>query len=164
MRSDLTAERLRLMLDYDQQTGVFTWKEKPSKQVIAGAEAGHLQADQGYVVIKIRGVLHKAHRLAWLHVTGRWPAGVIDHRNGNKSDNSFTKLRDTTRAVNQQNQIRAHKNSSTGLLGVARDGDRYSARIRVHGRLRTIGRYSTPELAHAAYMVAKRELHPAVFA
>jgi len=98
--------------------------------------------------------------MAWLYMTGSWPAAEIDHRNGNKSDNRWENLRDVQPVVNQQNKRRAQSNSKTGFLGVMVSGDgRFCARIRVNGRNKHLGSFRSPELAHAAYLMAKRELH-----
>lgn len=156
----ITAEELRAALTYCPVTGAFAWKAKPSKQIAAGADAGHLQKDTGYIVIKLRGRLYRAHRLAWLYVHGAWPNYVIDHINGTKHDNRIANLRDTTRTGNAQNQQRAHSGSQSGVLGVYLNGDKFVARIRTEGRLLRLGEFNSAEAAHSAYVAAKRQLHP----
>lgn len=160
MQTEITANELREVLAYDEQTGFFTWNKKPSKRIDAGSRAGCLQKDTGYMVIKINGRLYKAHRLAWLMANGCWPIGVIDHINGVKSDNCLINIRDTTRAGNSHNQLRAHKRSKTGVLGVYKVGRCFIARIRNKGKLINLGRFDSAEHAHSAYVAAKRELHP----
>lgn len=159
MTSALSQEELRAMLHYDPQTGEFVWLVKPSKKLPSGAIAGGLN-DEGYRVIRIRGLLHKAHRLAWLYVHGEWPAMCIDHINGVRDDNRTANLRCVSQRANMENQRFAHTNSKTGLLGVTQDAGRFTARIRSRGSLRYIGTYATPEEAAAAYIAKKRDLHP----
>jgi hypothetical protein len=160
-KTDLTAERLRELLHYDPDSGVFT-RERNSHQGRwkAGAEAGCPNRD-GYIVLRVNGHLQYAHRLAWLYMHGSWPQLHIDHINGDKSDNRIANLRDVPRCVNLQNMRRATMASQSGLLGAHVRADRgsYSARIYVNGRTRFLGDFKTPEEAHAAYLAAKRERH-----
>jgi hypothetical protein len=112
-------------------------------------------------VIGIDGRLYLAHVIAFVIVTGTWPVGVVDHRNGDGTDNRWTNLRDVSHAVNVQNVRKARATSQSGMLGVARHRNgRYRATIVVGGKQRHLGYFDTPEQAHAAYVTAKRELHP----
>lgn len=160
MRTELTAERLREALHYEPETGVFTWRTSPGNGLKAGAVAGSSNGN-GYLQIRVDGVKHRSHRLAWLYMTGVWPASEIDHRNRVKSDNAFSNLRLSTRSLNLQNQTSALKNNSTGFLGVSqRRKGVFVARIRLDGKSTFLGQFDTPEVAHAAYLKAKMELHP----
>jgi hypothetical protein len=93
-------------------------------------------------------------------MTGRWPQFEIDHRNGIHDDNRWENLRDGTKSYNLQNQRKAHRNNKIGLLGVGKKRDGFQARIHLNGKTRYLGSFPTPELAYAAYLEAKRELHP----
>lgn len=154
-----TAEQVREVLDYDAETGIFTWKVRLSIRVPAvGAPAG-TKTKVGYLQGAIRGYRTYMHRLAWVWMTGEWPANHIDHINGDRSDNRWTNLRDVTRSVNLQNQRKAAANSSTKLLGAHPFQGRFKAEIGVNGKSRHIGCFATAEEAHAAYVAAKREFH-----
>src|SRR5690606_5927947 len=95
---DLTAARLRELLHYDPETGIFIWLPKPQSAFsksrhhkaaytrYAGKVAGSLKK-RGYCYIKIDGVMYGAHRLAWLYVHGCWPLNQIDHMNRQRADN-----------------------------------------------------------------------------
>lgn len=154
----LTADRLRAVLSYDPDTGLFLRRTKGIGRPMTCSPGKH-----GYVRIKVDGCQHLAHRLAWLYMTGEWPAGVIDHRNGNGADNRWMNLRDVTVSVNLQNQQKATAQNTNGLLGahVLRRGGtvRFQSQIRVNGRRLYLGIFDTPEEAHAAYLAAKRRLH-----
>ena len=154
----LTAERLREVLDYCHDTGVFTWKIRTSNRVKVGDVSGSVDI-KGYIVIGVDGFLHKAHRLAWLHVNGSWPTEQIDHVNGSKSDNRISNLRIATNAQNCQNQRSAQSHNKTGLLGVSPKNGKFVAQIRNNGKKQYLGYFPTPEEAHAAYLEAKREFH-----
>jgi len=154
----LTQERLKEVLHYDPETGIFTWAVRTSNRVRVGDIAG-CDDGRGYLQIKIDGVLHRVHRLAWLYMTGEFPTFLVDHENGIVSDSRWKNLRDATKIRNGQNRRKANKNNLTGLLGVSRHGNQFRAIIHT-GKVRTrIGDYASPELAHAAYVEAKRRLH-----
>ena len=68
----LTAERLREVLSYDQDTGLWKWRVRLSKSIKVGQPSGVINA-KGYVVIKVDKTLYYAHRLAWLYMMGEWP-------------------------------------------------------------------------------------------
>lgn len=161
-RRPLTAERLRELLHYDPETGVFTRRVTTGGRYggAAGTHPGTL-SDQGYWMISVCSKQHRAHRLAWLYVTGAWPTGEIDHLNGERIDNRWENLRDVQRHVNAQNKRRAQSNSKTGLLGAcwATRDQCFISRIKADGKYRSLGAFKTAEAAHAAYVDAKRRLH-----
>jgi hypothetical protein len=151
----LTQSELKARLHYDPRTGLFlrllcSGRRKP---------AGNVNGD-GYVHIRVGGKTHKAHRLAWLYMTGEWPDDMIDHKNGARADNKFDNLRQADRAINSQNLRAARRDNTLGVLGVSRYGRRFIARIMRDGRQDYIGAFATAEEAHAAYVLAKRAVHP----
>ena len=152
-------KRIRELLSYDEQTGVLTWRIATANSFKVGDEAGHLTRN-GYIRVRILGRDIMAHRLAWFLATGAWPENEIDHIDGVRSNNRFENLRPATRNLNQQNIRRAKAGNRLGLLGVSRNGSGFQARIRADGSSRCLGTFPTPELAHDAYLRAKRELHP----
>lgn len=156
----LTFSKLRQALHYDPDTGVFTWRAGPGfRRDLDGKTAGCCQGPDGRIELMVSYVNYKAHRLAWLYMTGRWPLGEIDHRDGDPSNNKWSNLREVSRGVNQQNLRRAHKDSSTGLLGVVPRDGRFRAVICMNRKRHHLGTYDTPEAAHAAYVRGKRRLH-----
>lgn len=155
----LTAQRLREILRYDPLTGIFTWRASRGRMAKAGAVAGSLDRS-GYVCIGTCGRLHFAHRLAWLYITGEWPADSIDHIDTEKTNNKWSNLRQATYAQNSQNKRRARIDNKCGLLGASPHKNRWRATIKINRKRVHIGVFDTPELAHAAYLAAKAELHP----
>jgi hypothetical protein len=156
-RSELTADRVRSILDYNPETGVFIWRVA-SRRKPAGSVAGGTSGPSRYIDIYIDGVAYKAHRLAWLYVHGEWPQHTIDHVNRIKSDNRIANLRDVSLTDNLQNRVSTW--ASTGLRGVSKSRDKYLARIRVGGKLHYLGLYKTAEEAAQARNVAEQRLHP----
>jgi hypothetical protein len=160
-RTDLTAARLRELLSYDRDTGVFTRAIATGRNGShkAGVRSGYT-TPLGYVEISVDNKSFKAHRLAWLYVYGVWPNGHIDHIDGQPGNNAIANLREADDVLNGQNIKRAKKsNKSSGLLGVSRNGPGWSAHIQTRGVVRYLGQFRTPEDAHQAYLTAKRELH-----
>lgn len=153
----LDAVRLRQIINYDPYTGMFTWAKRVGRG-LKGMPAGTL-ANTGYIHIMVSRCGYQAHRLAWLHTTGRWPPEDIDHINGIKTDNRLSNLRECSRGQNQCNMGRKSNNTS-GFKGVNRRSDRSnSARpwiscIRVKGRRIHLGRFATAQEAHAVYAAA----------
>src|SRR5258708_7110488 len=99
----ITQERLRELLTYDPETGIFRWKKERNHYVKAGKIAGFKHIVHGYMHIKIDYVLYRSHALAWLYVTGEFPVYPhiqIDHRNSKRDDNRFENLRKATHAQN----------------------------------------------------------------
>jgi hypothetical protein len=155
----LIAERLRELLDYDAQTGVFTWKVRTSIRTAVGMRAGGV-GGPGYWMISVDSKRYYGHRLAWLYVFGEWPKdGEIDHINGDRIDNRISNLREVSRSKNNENKREPLPNNKSGYLGVFRKRSRWTSRIRVNGKTHSLGGFDTPEAAHAAYLSAKRILH-----
>lgn len=155
MDRDLTAERLRELLDYDSQTGMFRWVTRPSGRAKSGWFAGSLHGQTGYRKITIDGASYRAHRLAWLYVHGKWPKRYIDHINREPSDNRIANLRDVSGRLNSQN------NGKLGVERRERSGRvRWRARITHFGRLVNVGTFDTKEEAEAALLEAKTLMHP----
>lgn len=160
---NLTVARLRELLHYDPETGLFT-KRVPSGKWKAGQQIGHVAPD-GYVHIFLESKRRKAHRLAWAYVHGEWPRGPIDHINGLKADNRLSNLRDATVFINAQNLRAPYSGNRTGLLGVSRQrSGRFSSTIVAtlagHKLQLYLGTYDDESTAHAVYLEAKRLLHP----
>ena len=155
----VTNERIHELLNYDQETGKLTWLVRRGGKASAGSEAGKFNAFR-HRQIRIDRVTYMAHRIAWQYVYGVIPSGDIDHINGIPYDNRIANLRDVTRSENCQNVRRARLNSKTGVLGVTKRDYGYYAIIGIGGgKQKFLGSFSTPELAHAAYIEAKRKYH-----
>ncbi len=150
---------LREQFDYAPETGLLTRRTRTSNRVKIGDVVGSLAAG-GYLLGTFLGRRYYVHRLIWCWVNGDWPDKDIDHINGVRSDNRLSNLRAASRSENLQNRKSASARSSTGLLGVKRNRNRFQARISVNGRNISLGCFATAEMAHAAYVQAKREMHP----
>lgn len=159
--NSISADRLKEILCYDADTGIFTWNKSRLK-CKPGGVAGNSSHRRGYIQIRLDYKRYYAHRLAWLFVHGVWPTGVIDHINGHTDDNRIANLRDVSQGANRQNQRVPSSSSTVNLLGVSfnRKTGRYVAQIRIQGKQTGLGYFDTPEAAQEAYITAKRLHHP----
>jgi hypothetical protein len=154
----ISAEKLREVIMYDADSGVFTWVNRRSN-VKAGQKCG-TALDRGYVGIRLFGRRYYAHRLAWLYVYGAFPTNVIDHINGCKNDNRIENLREVTQAQNLQNVL-SPKRNALGHTGVYRHkSGRYRCSISINGVCHSLGCYETLALASEAREFAKELFHP----
>lgn len=156
----LTAERLRELLHYNQETGAFT-RNIAQQGRSAGSVAGAPQ-NRGYIAIGLDYKKYLAHRLAWLYATGDWPANDIDHINGDRKDNRIANLRDVTVGVNNQNIRKTRSdNKISGVTGVYLDrrSNKWRPKIHLNGKQIYGGSFDTREEAHAKYLTMKRQYH-----
>lgn len=93
-RFDIELDRIRQVLDYNPESGVFTWKTHMSSKARKGSIAGTVTKN-GYRVLTVDGYYIQAPRLAWFYMTGSWPSHIIRFMDGDKSNCSINNLRDT---------------------------------------------------------------------
>lgn len=149
--TSLTTARLKELLSYDPESGDFIWSGHRRVGVRIGAVCGRISR-HGYREICVDRVLHRANRLAWLYMTGEWPALSVDHINRNKADDRWCNLRLATNSENAANQC-VRKSNVSGFVGVSWCADRqkWAAQIRIAGRKTNLGRFATAEEAAKAY-------------
>ena len=147
--------------DYDPETGVMRWKidngpSNPKSKVIG------TKTKKGYIQAKFKGKTYKCHRIAWAigHNTLDVPP-VLDHINGDRSDNRLCNLRAATAQQNSLNR----RSVRDGLKGVCfhKGNNRWMSRIKVNGRQEFLGYFDTEIEAHEAYCRAAAELHGEFF-
>lgn len=157
INSGLSSKRLKELFSYDEKSGIFTRKTAPCRAVKVGDVAGSISKDDGYVRISIDGRRYLAHRLAWLYVKGEWPADMIDHDDGNKSNNAIANLREANNSQNICNSP-VRKDNFLGIKGVRlHETGRYHARIFVNGKWKSLGLHDSAEVASAAYEEAAKK-------
>jgi len=156
----MTREELVRRLAYDPDTGIFTWRVTTCRRMKAGDLAGCIDRSKGYHRISIDGKAYKAHRLAWLYVTGEWPPEGVDHIDGDRSNNAIANLRAATSSQNSCNRGK-QRNNTSGFKGVTWDRSKgmWAAQITVAGKLKSLGRYDNVKDAAEAYRRAARGRH-----
>ena len=154
----VTAKELREILHYDPETGDFTWVRTQCPRLKPGDKAGSINKRWNYIYIYVGGKGRRAHRLAWLYMTGEWPVQWIDHINGNGCDNRFKNLRECNPSQNGFNS-KLTKSTKSGLKGATWDSQTQMWRAVITVNRKTIcrGRYKTAQEAHAVYCKMAKE-------
>ena len=101
-------------------------------------------------------------RAVYLHrvILGEPDGMDVDHRDGDGLNNRRNNLREATRSQNMCNQRISSRNTH-GLKGVHwhKAAGKWQAHIKLNGRNRHLGLFTTPEAAYAAYCDASTRLH-----
>lgn len=164
-------EVLRQLLRYDAKTGKLFWKERPIgfcpsegeqkrwNAQFAGKEAIATKDKDGYGKGTIFARHVRAHVVVWAIVYGAWPEQMIDHINGDSSDNRIENLRLATAAQNMRNS-KSNRGSSRfkGVTWHKRDKC-WQASIRADGATYYLGNHTTEEAAAMAYNTAALRHH-----
>lgn len=157
-------EQLQRCLSY-RDDGELVWTEKYSSlsPITLGAVAGTALrgGKKKYRSLHFMGQKILLHRAIWAVANGKWPDGNIDHVDGDEENNRLENLREVTASQNSMNRKNRSDNAS-GLKGARlrrnRDGSPvWVSCIWIDGKSRHLGRFSSPEAAHAAYVEAAKQ-------
>lgn len=168
----LTQDIVRELLDYNPDTGVFTWNFRGPhhfktigyfnhwNNMHAGSVAGCIYTDscgKKYIRIGINGKGYAAHRIAWLYVH-KDTADEIDHIDGNGVNNKISNLRSVSRQENQRNK-RMGKRNTSGVVGVSwnKSAGMWSAQITISRVRKHLGCFRSFNAAVAARKSAEIE-------
>lgn len=129
----LTQEYLRECFEYDEHSGVLTWKARPRSHFrtqrgwntfnaqFAGKRAGcESRTTDGlcYLKVRLNKRLYLVHRLIWTMVVGHIPAGMeVDHQDHDGTNNGLGNLRLVSSSGNKKNR-RIGSDNTTGAMGV----------------------------------------------
>lgn len=155
----ITQQQLKEILNYDPETGLFTWLTDSSKGGFKAGRITNCVDAYGYGQINIKGHVYKSHRLAWLYMTGEFPDGQIDHINHQRNDNIWVNLRVVNNAINHRNRPMQHNNTS-GFVGVSFDKkvNKFLAYIHISkGKRKNLGYFKEFEDAKAARIEANKQ-------
>lgn len=149
--SMLTQERLTELLNYNPETGHFTWAINRAQTTKCGAIAGTTTRN-GYVRIMLDGKCYMSHRLAFLYMLGKFPTDQVDHINNDRVDNRWANLRPATRVENMRN-VSSKQGSSSKYLGVSWNKrlSKWVAQIHINNKKQHIGLFVEEVDAAQAY-------------
>jgi len=154
-----TYEEVARELEYDPGWGLFQWRIRKAGRDFGPFFAGSADAN-GYRVIRLNGKLYFAHRLAWLLSTGAWPANQIDHKDGNRSNNRISNLRECT---NQENMLNSklYITSASGIKGVHwhSKARKWEAQTYINGKKSYLGLFESIDDAKDCVMKAREKNH-----
>jgi hypothetical protein len=158
---DLTLELANKFLEYNGETGVFSWRI-PNGNYKPGPVKGSISSD-GHILIRVCGRRYPAHRLAWLMYYGIFPNGEIDHINRIGTDNRIINLRIVSRSENCKNR-KIPSNNTSGYKGVSWNKGRnlWMAQISKDLKITTLGYFEDKLAAYEAYVKASLELFPGI--
>lgn len=165
---------LKTLLEYDPATGALTWLPRPPEMFTdpkqtnswnaryAGKAAFDHLDNIGYCTSTLFRSRYRAHRVIWKWMTGHDPR-VIDHINGNKSDNRWVNLREGETIDNMRN-LALRRTNTSGFTGVSFNKKRGAWVAYINDRYQHLhlGTFSSREDACAARLMASRALgyHP----
>jgi len=112
----ITQARLKEVLLYSKESGLFYWFSQNGPRAVIGDVAGWVH-HSGYIYIQIDNQSYAAHRLAFLYTDGYLPEGQIDHINRKRRDNRRVNLREASRQCNARNS-RVPCSNSSGIKGI----------------------------------------------
>lgn len=148
-------------LQYDPETGLIVWRcASGNGHRKAGDKAGYVCKTWGYVMIGFGGKNYRAHRLAWLLMTGKWPNEEIDHINRVKSDNRWENLRLASHLENMWN-LPVMRHNTSGIRGVHWNQERnvWQAYIFVNEKHIYLGAFDSKNEAAKARRFAELTYH-----
>ena len=155
----LTQERLKEILHYDSETGIFTWLVSRDGPGCIDGVAGSINSN-GYLVIGVDWEIYGAHRLAFLWMEGYLPENDVDHIDRSRSNNRWSNLREVSRLCNLRNS-KLNKHNTIGVSGVDwyKDRKKWGAFVTVNGGRKHLGCYEDFEDAVCARLAAEQCLN-----
>lgn len=148
----VTPDELKVLLEYNSETGEFTNLTFRKGARGKGKPAG-TKMQNGYISICVNRKKLLAHRIAWAIVYGKFPSLELDHINGNRADNRICNLREVTRTQNHKNM----KPRFAGKIpGIRKRKGKWHVQFRVGDKQKHIGSFSNEDEAIAALVSARK--------
>lgn len=168
-------KELSTLIKYNPETGGLAWRNRTSDMFNSGKRSKEAKASifnahyadkpalsnktsEGYLAGTLKKKHLKAHRVAWAIFYGEWPEGIIDHINGDRTDNRICNLRVVTTSQNMMNSDKRAMCSSA-FKGVKRDRSSWVASIQSANKPIHIGSFQSEHTASIAYDMFASVLH-----
>lgn len=154
---------------FEYREGELYWKERPlahfssehRMKIINAQHAGKKLSNicEGYIYATFFNKKIKGHRIVFMLHHGFLPK-MIDHIDGNKTNNRIENLRACSYSQNQYNKT-ASKNNTSGVKGVSfhKATGKFQAAIKLSGKQRHLGLFDTIESATIARIAAANQHH-----
>ena len=157
MKKEITTELVKELLNYDQDTGLFTWSSRDRRWFksegsfkswntrYAGSVAGNVwKGVRGYPTLRLTlfGEKWLAHRVAFLWMAEDLP-DQVDHKNRNSLDNRWENLCASSQEENMKNRSMKSNNTS-GVTGVCWDksNSKWKVQVKLSGELKHLGYFT----------------------
>lgn len=163
------------LVGYDPSTGVLTWKERSPFDFHCGDRSRarvcngwnskyawtpiNSRMADGRVIVHInlgKRLRTQGARVAWAIHYGKWPQGIVDHIDGDCTNDRIENLRDVSVSENNRNQRISARNTS-GKVGVTfyLRTSQWRAWISVNGRVKSLGYFQSRDEAVKARVDAE---------
>jgi hypothetical protein len=146
----ITVDRLKELLSYDPETGIFTWRIRRGK-CAAGSKAGSFAVALERNTVMLDGRNYCCGRLAWLYTHGVWPTSEVNRRDRNPANDRLSNLREATRTLTNANQ---RKNPRCKYRGAYPHRESWQAKIKADYKTTYLGKFPSAEAAARAYDIA----------
>jgi len=173
-KRELSLEAVRRVVRYRPTDGTLVWRKREPEQfpqarrpevaakrfntMYAGKEALAYVDPEGVKKGALLGRQAKAAQVCWLLIHGQWPEKNVSHKNGDRVDNRASNLELAERGKYQRGVRSDSKLGVSGVSAVMRGGaERFRARLKIDGRLQTLGVFETVAEASRAVKQAKAE-------
>lgn len=158
-KTTIDREYAMSLLHYEPTTGRLSWKVRKAQRIHVGDVAGRPN-NTGYLQVRIDGVTHCVHRLAWLFVHGELPPYDLDHIDSDRSNNRIANLRLATRSENLENTLlKCTNRSGFKCVHWHKAWGRWLAVIQTKGVKTVLGAFEDPAEASRAYCIAAARVH-----
>jgi hypothetical protein len=149
----ITQEEVRQRFHYNPTDGSLVWITHKRRPDLIGTVAGSKHPN-AHIQVYVNCKKYWAHRLIWLYQYGYMPK-MIDHINGNPSDNRIENLRECTQAENLRN-VGKPKHNTSGIKGVSwsKAANKWEARCGKY-----LGLYETKEEAAKIVQEYREQKH-----
>lgn len=135
----------------EYRDGLLYWKKKSATWTDVGSPVATYKMPNGYLRVGLKGKRYYAHRVIFTMFKGYMPQ-FVDHINNDRSDNRIENLREATNKENNRNRGKVVRTSSK-YKGVSwrKDRCKWSAKIKMNGKSKSLGCYFSEESAALAY-------------